>query len=264
MPQAIARSQSAKGAAPAIRRIGLADIPAALREGWQDFMAAPTQLVFLALIYPIVGLLAARTASGGDMLPLFWPLVAGLALLGPVLALGLYEISRRREHGQAPHWRAGLDVVASPAMAGLLVPAIFLLALFVAWVATAQWLWHRLGAGMPAPQGLLDLAGLMFSTPQGHRLLLWGNLVGAGFAALAFAGTALTFPLLLDRPLVEPGTAMMTSLRAIMLNPLPMALWGLTIAGLLVLGSLPLFVGLAVVMPWLGHATWHMYRRAVG
>jgi uncharacterized membrane protein len=259
-----ARISSWPVAPPHIRQIGLGDLRLALVAGWRDFAATPTQLLFLGVIYPVVGLVAARAASGGDVLPLFWPLVAGLSLLGPVTALGLYEISRQREMGRPTSWLTAFQAFRMPGLFSFGVPAVYLLALFVLWVTAAQALWNGImvSAGA-APTSLGELFTLVTQSPQGMRLLFWGNLVGFGFALAAFVGTVVSFPLLLDRP-TDPGTAMLMSVRAVMANPVPMLAWGLVVAALLVLGSLPAFVGLAVVMPWLGHSTWHLYRRVVG
>ena len=248
---------------PRIRRIGLDDLRLALASGWRDFDATPTQLVFLGVIYPVVGLVAARAASGGQLLPLLWPLLAGLSLLGPVTALGLYEISRQRELGRPTSWLTAFQALRAPGMSSIIVLGIYLLALFVLWITSAQALWDGImGPLGRSPTGLSDLADMVLRTPEGIRLLLWGNLTGLGFALAAFVMTAISFPLLLDRP-VDPGTAMLTSWRAVKLNPVPMLCWGLLVAVLLVMASLPLFVGLAVLMPWLGHSTWHLYRRVV-
>ena len=122
----------------AIRRIGTADLRQALRQGWDDFLAIPTQLVFLCVLYPIVGLVAARAFSGGDLLPLLWPLVAGLSLVGPVAAVGLYEISRRREAGEEVSWLTAFAVLRHPNLPQIAMLGIMLMAIFVAWVAVAK------------------------------------------------------------------------------------------------------------------------------
>jgi len=251
---------------PAIRRIGTADVWEALRRGWDDFLANPTQLVFLAIIYPIIGLITARAMSGREVLPLLWPMASGFALVGPVAAIGLYELSRRRERGLPVSWHHALDVRRSPAIGsilglGLMLVTIFLLWLVAAWVIYAA----TMGDALPTtPMALMERA---FSTPEGTRLLVIGNAVGFLFAAGVLAMTVVSFPLLLDRAAegrpVDAGTAIRTSFRAVAANPGPMALWGLIVAVLLAVGSLPLFVGLAVVLPVLGHGTWHLYRRAV-
>ncbi|MBY0338992.1 MAG: DUF2189 domain-containing protein [Acetobacteraceae bacterium] len=247
--------------APRIRRLTLADIPAALRAGWDDFMAMPTQLVFLCLIYPVAGFVLARAASRADWVSLVYPLLAGFALLGPAFAVGLYELSRRREAGEAPRWTDMFKVMASPALFPMLALSALLLGLFVAWIAVAKELYVGI-MGHAAPPSIWAMLRDVTDRPEGLRLILLGNAVGAVFALAAFALSALSFPLLLDRapPL---GTAIRTSVAALLANPVPMLAWGLTVALLLALGFATVMVGLAVVLPVLGHATWHLYRRAV-
>ncbi|UFN49741.1 DUF2189 domain-containing protein [Roseomonas sp. OT10] len=248
-------------AAPAIRRIGNRDVWAALAQGWQDFRETPTQLVFLALLYPILGLVLARATYSGALMPLLWPLVSGFALLGPVAALGIYELSRRREQGLPTSWANALDVLRSPAMPSILALAVLLLALFVAWLGTARLIYDATVGGF-APASLGGFLRHVFESPQGWHLLLVGNATGAAFALVVLTLTVVSFPMLLDRN-PGAGAAVLTSMRAVMANPGPMLLWGIIVGALLVLGSIPLFVGLAVVLPVLGHATWHLYRRMV-
>src|SRR6202048_1379352 len=125
-------------AAPIIRTIGLPDLYEALRLGWEDFKAVPSHAIILCVIYPVLGLVLARTVLGYSVLPLLFPLAAGFALLGPFAALGLYELSRRREAGEpASAWDA-LDVLRSPSFGAILGLGTLLLALFVTWIATAQ------------------------------------------------------------------------------------------------------------------------------
>lgn len=245
---------------PALRRIGVADLWTALARGYDDFLAAPTQLIFLGIIYPIIGLIAARFASG-DGLPLLYPLVAGLSLMGPLAAVGIYELSRRREQGLEVSWVNALDVIHAPSLPAIVGLGLLLAVIFVAWLFAAQMVyWSTMGHWIPASIG--DFFGRILSTPEGWNLVLLGNAVGFVFAVLVLVLTVVSFPLLIDRP-VGMRVAIRTSIRAVLANPGPMALWGLIVAALLVLGSLPLFVGLAVVMPLLGHATWHLYRLVV-
>ena len=253
---------SAAATEPAVRRIAVADVFDALRLGWQDFQAAPTQLLFLGLLYPLVGLFAARATSGGDALALFYPLVAGLSLMGPVAALGIYEISRRRERGWAVSWLDAFSVLRSPAIVSIAALALMLLAIFGAWVLVAQLIYDSTLGTVARPSSVGEFLGLLRGTPEGWRLILFGNAAGFLFAVAVLALTVVSFPLLLDRD-VGPGPAVRTSLRAVAANPGPMAVWGLIVAASLLLGSLPLFVGLAVAMPVLGHGTWHLYRKAV-
>lgn len=246
---------------PAIRRIGTADLRAALQEGWDDFLAIPTQLVFLCVLYPIVGLVTARAFSGGHLLPLLWPLVAGLSLVGPVAAVGLYEISRRREAGEQVSWLTAFQVLRHPNLPLIAIMGVILMAIFVAWLAAAKAIFNMTMGRLP-PADLGGLLNATFSTPEGWRLLLLGNGVGFLFALLVLVLTVVSVPMLIDRR-VDIGVAIRTSIRACLANPGPMAIWGLIVAALLLLGSLPAFIGLAVVMPVLGHATWHLYRRVV-
>ncbi|WP_338663754.1 DUF2189 domain-containing protein [Pararoseomonas sp. SCSIO 73927] len=247
-------------AEPAIQRIGTADLADALSRGWRDFLEVPTQLFFLCLIYPVMGLTLGFAASGNNLLPILWPLAAGFALVGPVAALGLYEMSRRREQGQPVGWRDGLRAYGSASIGSILAVGVVLLALFVAWIACALWIW-RSTIGPAEIGSFTDLLAAL-RTPEGTRLILLGNLAGFLFAVVALAVSVVSFPLLLERD-IGAGAAIRTSLRAVAANPGPMAAWGAIVAGLLFLGSLPLFVGLAVVMPVLGHATWHLYRKVV-
>lgn len=243
-----------------VRQIGLSDIRAALHAGLEDFKAIPTQLIFLSLFYPVIGFVAARTATQ-DLLPLLFPLVAGLALVGPVMAVGLYELSRRREAGQSVSWLNAFDVFRAPGIVGIVGLGFALLVVFVLWIASARAIYAgTIGGAVPGSFG--GFFDMVRHAPGGGTLFVVGNLVGFGFAVLVLAISVVSFPMMLDRA-CSPMVAIGTSLRLVRRNPATMAAWGLTVAGLLLLGSLPLFVGLAVVMPILGHATWHLYRRAV-
>ncbi|WP_149535460.1 DUF2189 domain-containing protein [Siccirubricoccus phaeus] len=260
MAHALRLDAAEEAAPPMIRRIGLSELRDALAAGIEDFLATPTQLVFLCILYPLVGLVAARAMSGGALLPLLWPLVAGLSLVGPVAAVGLYEISRRRERGLPASWLNAFDVLRSPALPSIAGLGLLLAIVFVAWLFAARAVYaSTIGA---APAGLGDLLRIAFTTPEGHRLILLGNGVGALFALVVLALTVVSVPMLLDRN-VPMAEAMSTSLRVCAANPGPMAVWGVTVAVLLLLGTLPAFIGLAIVMPVLGHATWHLYRSCV-
>src|SRR6202521_3026393 len=248
-------------AAPIIRTIGLYHLREALRLGWEDFKAVPSHAVLLCVIYPLLGLVLARTVLGYSVLPLLFPLAAGFALLGPFAALGLYELSRRRALGQqASAWDA-LDVLRSPSFGAMLGLGTLLLALFVTWIATAQAIYVAT-FGYEAAAGIPDFAERVLTTPQGWWLIIVGCGVGFLFAVVALCISVVSFPLMLDRH-AGAGEAMVTSLRAVAQNPVPMAAWGLIVAVLLVLGSLPFFLGLAIVIPLLGHATWHLYRKVI-
>jgi uncharacterized membrane protein len=246
---------------PVIREIKLSDLHQALRLGWEDFKAIPSHAIILCVIYPLLGLALARTVLGYSVLPLLFPLAAGFALLGPFAALGLYELSRRRERGEeASAWDA-LDVVRSPSFGAMLGLGTLLLALFVTWVATAQAIYIAV-FGYQGATGISDFLQRVLTTPQGWWLIGVGCGVGFLFALVALCISVVSFPMMLDRH-AGAGEAMVTSLRAVAKNPVTIAAWGLIVAALLVAGSLPLFLGLAIVIPLLGHATWHLYRKVI-
>src|ERR1700737_2875503 len=255
--------QSAQDGAAAfqIRTIGLSDLHDALRRGWEDFKAVPSHAIILCVIYPVLGLVLARTVHGYSVLPLLFPLAAGFALLGPFAALGLYELSRRRERGEEPSASDALGVLRAPSFGAMLGLGTLLLALFVTWVATAQAI-YLAAFGYGAAAGIPDFAGRVLTTSQGWWLIVVGCGVGFLFAVVALCVSVVSFPLMLDRH-AGAGDAMVTSLRVVARNPVPMAAWGLIVAVLLVAGSLPFFLGLPVVLPLLGHATWHLYRKVI-
>ena len=246
---------------PQVRHITTADIRAALRAGVDDFQLMPTYLVLLTLIYPIVGLIAARWAQGNDIVPLIFPLISGFALVGPLAAVGLYELSRRREAGLDTRWTHVFDVLKAKSLGTIVGLGVILAVLFAAWLASALAIQHW-AMGDRSMGDMTNFAGNVLGTAGGIKLIVVGNLVGFVFAAVTLVIAAFSFPLALDHDVSLP-TAIMTSVRVALANPATMAVWGLVVVGGLVLGAIPAFVGLAVVMPVLGHATWHLYRRAV-
>ncbi|NVO13774.1 MAG: DUF2189 domain-containing protein [Rhodoplanes sp.] len=246
---------------PAIRRIGLADLGDALRRGLDDFRAMPSHVIFLSMLYPVVGLVLARLSFGYDVVPLLFPLVAGFALLGPFVALGLYELSRRREQGLPVRWTDAFGVLRSPSRDSIALLGGLLMVLFVIWLAVAESLYQGL-FGYGAPSSLSAFVTDIFGTPHGRTLLLVGNGIGFLFALAVLVVSVVSFPMLLDRD-VGAVTAVQTSVRAVATNPIAILAWGLIVAVSLALGALPFFIGLAVVLPILAHATWHLYRKVV-
>lgn len=248
-------------AAPAVRKIGAADLRDALARGLDDFGASRTDVIFLCLIYPIAGLVLGRFVVGSGMFPLLFPLVSGFALIGPFIAVGVYELSKQREEGHETDWASAFAVVRAPSFAGIVALGLVLAAIFLVWLITAQAIYDvTLGQQQPASLGAFISDVLM--TPRGWALAAIGIGVGFVFAAVVFAISVVSFPLLLDRD-VGLGTAVGTSLRVIAANPVPMAIWGAIIAAGLVVGSLPLLLGLILVVPVIGHASWHLYRKTV-
>jgi len=249
------------GADPSIRHIGPADIGDALAKGLQDFSAMPSHAVFLCVIYPMIGMVLAGLTLGFAIIPMVYPLAAGFALVGPFAAIGLYELSRRREAGVTVSALDALDVVHSPSIGAIVALGVLLTIIFLIWVAIAHAIYVA-NFGYAAPESFSRFMHDVLFTPAGWNLILVGNAVGFLFAVVVLTVSVVSFPLLLDRD-VGAVVALLTSVRAVLANPTVMALWGMIVAALLLIGSLPLFLGLPVVLPVLGHSTWHLYRKVV-
>ena len=246
---------------PAVKTIGMASLRHAVAKGIEDFNAVPTFAVFLGIIYVVLGLILYRLSFGYEVLPLVYPMLAGFALLGPFAAIALYELSRRREQGLDVSVEHLFEVFRSPSIGAIVRLGLVLTGLFLAWLALAQLMYTQIMGGA-VPASLEEFVRQVLTTPAGHQLILVGNAVGFLFAALVLVISVVSFPMLVDRD-VSAATAVRTSVRAVIASPLAMAAWGLFVAAALVVGALPLFFGLAVVFPVLGHATWHLYRRTV-
>lgn len=244
-----------------IKTVTISDLLDALGRGWADFSAMPSHALFLCLIYPLVATFVAALTMGYNILPLAYPIMAGFALLGPIAAIGLYEMSRRREAGLEADPSHAFDVLRSPSLPAIGALGLLLLVVFFIWIGIAQQIYQSLFGYLP-PDSLPQFVSTVLTTQEGWKLILIGNAVGFVFAVLSFALSVISFPLLLDRDVGVAG-AITTSFRAIAKNPVTMAVWGLIVAGLLLLGALPFFIGLAVVVPVLGHATWHLYRKLI-
>ena len=243
------------------RKLSLSDLSDALRLGWEDFKAMPSHAIVLCVIYPVLGLVLFRLVLGYSVLPLLFPLAAGFTLIGPFAAIGLYELSRRRERGEeAAAWHA-VYVLRAPSFGAMLELGILLFVLFGTWIAAADAIYIAIFGHTPAAS-IPDFAARILTTPEGWLLIIVGCGVGFLFAVVVLCISVVAFPLMLDRHATAID-AIRTSLRVALKNPVPIAAWGLIVAVLLAIGSLPFFVGLAVVLPVLGHATWHLYRRAV-
>lgn len=246
---------------PVVRTITFSDITESLSAGLRDFQAAPAYGLFFGLIYAAAGILLMLSISALKMTYLAYPLGAGFALIGPLVAVGLYEVSRRRELGLPLSWGAVLKTSLTQARGEIGWMSFVVLFVLIIWLYQVRLL-LALFLGFEPISTLRDFLTVVLTTPQGWMFLAVGHVIGAILSLVLFSLTVVSFPLLLDRP-VDFITAMITSVRAVALNPRPMVLWALTIVILLVTASLPMFLGLIVVLPVLGHATWHLYRRLV-
>ena len=244
-----------------VRRISLSDVGHALRLGWEDFKAIPTHAVVLCVMYPVLGLFLFRLVIGYSVLPLLFPLAAGFTLIGPFAALGLYELSRRRERGEEPGAWDAIQVLRAPSFGAMLELGVLLFVLFGVWIAAADAIYTATFGYAPAAS-IPDFAERVLTTPEGWTLIIVGCGVGFLFAVVALCISVVSFPLMLDQHATAID-AIRTSIRAVKMNPVEMAVWGLVVAVLLAAGSLPFFIGLCVVLPVLGHASWHLYRKVV-
>jgi len=246
---------------PRVRGISPWDLVGVLTKGLDDFRAMPTHVIFLSVIYPIAGIIVASATLGYGLVPLLYPMAAGFALIGPFAAIGIYELSRRREQGLDTTWTHAFDLLQADSFRAILALGLILLAIFGVWIGIAQAIYVT-HFGYAPPESIGGFVRQVLTTEAGHRMILIGNGVGFLFALVAFAISVVAFPLLIDRN-ISATAAAATSIKVVLRNPLTMALWGLIVAAALFIGSLPFFVGLAVVIPVLGHSTWHLYRKVV-
>jgi uncharacterized membrane protein len=244
---------------PAVRRIAVADLRDALAKGLNDFRTFRTDVAFIGIIYPAIGIILAAFAFRQDLVQLLFPVGSGVALVGPIAAVGLYEMSRRREQGLVVTWADAFGMVRSPSFGAIVVLGLALLTIFLLWVLTAQVI-YVVTLGPEPPSSITTFVGDVLTTGAGWALIGVGMGVGFVFAVVVLTISVVSFPMLLDRD-VGLGVAVWTSIRVVVANPRPMAVWGLIVASGLVIGSIPLFLGLIVIMPVLGHATWHLYRK---
>lgn len=255
-------SQAASGTeSPQIRTLTLQDLRDALSKGWADVMAFRSDVVFVCLLYPVIGGVLAVLAVQGNSLQLIFPTLSGFALAGPVAAVGLYEMSRRREQGLPTSWQAYLDVIRSPKFGGILILSLFHVVVFLVWVMSANLIFDAT-MGPEAPASITAFARDVFTTGAGWAMIVIGVAAGFAFSVAVLAISVVSFPMLLDRDVSLP-TAVVTSVKVAVKNPVPIGIWGMIVAGSLALGSLPALLGLVLVLPVLGHSTWHLYRRAV-
>lgn len=244
-----------------ISRLSMQDVIEALQAGWRDFRRYPLYGLFFGGIYALGGLFIVAMLAFYHLPWMIIPVAIGFPLVGPFVAVGLYEISRRHESGLPITWRGVLAEVFRQRERQLSWMAFVVLFIFWIWIYQVRLL-LALFLGFKIPATLAAFATVVTTTPQGMLFLLVGTIVGAALATILFSVTVISMPLLLDHD-IDFVTAMITSLRAVYQNALPMLAFGVVVAAL-ALGSLvPAFLGLLVVLPFLGHATWHLYRRAI-
>src|SRR3954471_6039294 len=259
--KSIAARRPASSRKIAVRKINDEDLRLSLKQGLDDFLSLRGDLFFAGLIYTVIGIAAVVMTTNGPLMPFFFPVVAGVALLGPVAAVGFYELARRREKGQEVHWFNFLDVRKRPSLDDMGIVAGLLLAIFALWLIAAGVLYATL-FGWSTPTSFVDFVREVLTTVNGWLLILAGAVVGAIFGWIVLALSVVSLPMLVDCDISAPE-AVSASWRAAHANKAQMIRWGLTVLAVLVLASIPLFVGLAFALPWLGYSTWHLYTRLV-
>jgi uncharacterized membrane protein len=257
----VAPHSPAKAKPIPVRTISDEDLRSSLRQGWEDFRDLRGDIVFAGLIYTLIGIAAVVMTTSRPLMPFFFPVVAGVALMGPVAAVGFYELARRRESGREVHWFNFLDVRRRPSVDDMGIVAGLLLVIFLGWLLAAGAL-YALTFGWATPTSIGGFLSEVFTTPRGWALIIGGAVVGAIFGWFVLALSVASLPMLVDCD-VSAADAVSASWRAAHQNKSEMIRWGIVVTVLLALGSIPLFVGLAFVLPWLGYSTWHLYTRLI-
>ncbi|SHG90908.1 DUF2189 domain-containing protein [Cognatishimia maritima] len=246
---------------PTVLPLDIHDISTALKLGWQDVMRFRSDVFALVVVYPMIGFALAFLAFEQALLPMLFPMAAGFALLGPVACIGMYEISRQNEETGSASWGTALSALRSRVIGPVMVLGFFMLVWFMLWMAAAFAI-YAITLGPAMPISTMGFISDVLTTSSGWIMILLGVGVGAVFAFVVLLVSAVGFPMLIDKPVGLP-IAVATSVRAVRLNLKPMLLWGLVVAAMLALATITVFLGLVLVLPWLGHATWHLYRLTI-
>ena len=247
---------------PEIHSLGIDDVKRAFKAGVADFIAAPLYGLFFGGICAALGVLILVSLTKAGVPWMIIPVAIGFPLVGPFMAVGLYEVSRRRSAGKPLNWREILLVMFYQRERQFAYIGILVLCIFWMWILAGRILF-ALFIGSYHFAGMAAFAQTMLMTPHGLGFLALGTAIGAILAFVLFASTVITMPMLVDRD-IDIITAMITSFNTVNKSPFAMIAWGIVVAVLLIVALLPAFLGLIVVLPILGHATWHLYKRAIG
>lgn len=245
---------------PVVRPITRNDVVEALAQGLRDFQKAPLHGLVLGALYAFGGIAILLCLTTLGMTYLAYPLAVGFALIGPFVAAGLYEVSRRLERGGKPSFaEAWTAIRRRPGIGWMAFVTVFI---FIVWMYQVRLLMALLLSNTGSFVSIGEFITTVLTTSEGLLFLAIGNMVGAVLSLILFSVTVVSFPLVLDRD-VDFVTAIITSIRAVSASPGPMIAWAAVVVALLLVSALPAFLGLVVTLPVLGHATWHLYRKAV-
>lgn len=255
------KSNPTRPAAIAINTITMQDVTASLKEGIADFLHAPLFGIFFGGIYTFAGLLILASLNLFDMRWMIIPIALAFPFSGPFIAVGLYEISRRRAAGVALKWKEILLVIIAQKEGQFGLMAFAIMCIFWIWIAQVRLL-MALFLGFGSFTSVWAFVEVVTTTPAGLGFLAIGSAIGAILAFVLFSATVIAIPLLLDRD-IDVITAIITSFQSVFKNPVVMISWGLIVAILVIIALLPMFLGIIVVLPILGHATWHLFEKVI-
>lgn len=245
-----------------IRKPGLGDMNEALHLGIADWRACHTEVPMLALLAPVAAIMLAAVVTAPSLMPFVFPVCAGFALLGPMATIWFAALSRVREQTGSASAEEAAKIFDTHRRITIQNLGLTAIGIYLLWVATAAYIYfNTLGAAGPATG--LSFFSTVLTTRAGWEMTITGCIIGAVFAVIMLGIGLVSFPLALDRD-ISTARALATAFSAMAQNPGVIFIWGALVAGLLFLGSIPALLGLALVMPILGHSTWHMYRRLVG
>ncbi|MEL6435556.1 MAG: DUF2189 domain-containing protein [Pseudomonadota bacterium] len=246
---------------PDVNELTVDDLKDALAKGWADFRRAPQFGIFFALAYVLGGLLIVQSLFVWEQSWMIYPVMIGFPLIGPFAAVGLYEVSRRLASGEPLAWNEILQVIRIQSSREMAWMAFVMLFIFWIWMYQVRLL-VALFLGRLSFSTLERFTEVVFTTSNGLWFLAVGHVVGAFLAIIMFSVTVVSIPMLLDRN-VDFVTAMVTSVKTVFASPMVMIGWGLLVTLAVILSMMPAFLGLLITLPVLGHATWHIYTKAV-
>ena len=250
------------GTLPAVAALSVSDMRQCLFEGMSDFARAPVYGIFFGAVFALAGLAIVAALTWWQIPWLIYPFAIGFPLIGPFAAAGLYEVSRRLETGQPLSWGTVLPVVWAQRGRELSWMAFVMLFVFWIWMYQIRLL-VALFLGRLSFSTLDRFLTIVFTTTEGWIFLAVGHAVGAAISLGLFSITVISIPLLMERN-IDFVTAMITSIKTVAASPAVLLGWGVVVTVSMLVACVPFFLGLLVVLPVLGHTTWHIYRRAVG